>query len=372
MDSYRVVSSDDHVFEPVDLWTSRIEPRFRDRAPHVGRYEDGQWWVCDGVRAVGLGSGAQAGVRFEDHRKLTFADEIENLRPGGWIPEEHVKDMDIDGVDVSIVYPTAAMSLYSVPDTDLLSAIFKAYNDWVAEFCQADSRRLKGIALLNTDDVGVAVAELERCAKLGYVGANISVYPPEERSYDLPEYEPLWAASADLEIPLSLHIGTNRPGPGQEFQDTGTMKPAFLCNVDHWVRVSLGHMIYSGVFERHPKLQVVAVEHELSWAPHFIDRLDFCYSQRQYDLMPYRYKEDMLPSDYFRRNVFLSFQEDSLGVQLRGIIGVDNLLWGADYPHPESTFPRSREILEDILADCTDGEKAKIAGRNAARVYRLN
>ena len=130
-------------------------------------------------------------------------------------------------------------------------------------------------------------------------------------------------------------------------------------------------MIYSGVFERHPKLQVGCVEHDLSWVPYFIDRLDYTYNQRTQDLTPYRFKEDMLPSDYFRRNVFLGFQEDSLGIRLRDLIGVDNLQWGSDYPHQESTFPRSREILEEVLADCTGEEKAKIVGGNAARVYKL-
>ena len=131
-------------------------------------------------------------------------------------------------------------------------------------------------------------------------------------------------------------------------------------------------MIYSGVFERYPKLQVGAVEHELSWAAHFLDRIDYNYDQRSHDLSGHRFKENMVPSDYFRRNVFISFQEDALGIKLRDIIGVDTLMWGSDYPHHESTFPRSREILEEILADCTEDEKSEITGGNAARVYKLN
>ena len=103
-----------------------------------------------------------------------------------------------------------------------------------------------------------------------------------------------------------------------------------------------------------------------------MDRLDYNYTQRIHLPDTYRYKEDMLPSDYFRRNVFLSFQEDELGIQQRDIIGIDGLLWASDYPHPEGTFPRSREILEEILADCTEEEKAKIAGANSIRVYQLD
>ena len=136
--------------------------------------------------------------------------------------------------------------------------------------------------------------------------------------------------------------------------------------------MSLGHIIFMGVFERYPKLSVGSIELELSWAPHFLDRMDYTYTQRVPLDSWHRFQEDMLPSDYFRRNVFLGFQEDALGIRDRHIIGVDTLLWGSDYPHFESTFPKSQEILKEILVDCTEEEKAKIAGGNAARVYHFD
>ena len=261
MANYRVISSDSHIFEPADLWSSRAEPKFRDRAPQVVRMDDGSdWWVCDGRKVGGAFSGAQAGVRFEEPEKLSISGSAityENVRIGGYIPGEHVKDMDIDGIDVNILYPTAGNGLFILQDSELLTSIFRTYNDWLAEFCSAFPRRLRGIAMVNTDDVKDGVKELERCAKMGLLGAMITVYPPEKRSYDSPEYEPLWAAAEDLQMPLSLHIGTNRLGPDQEsvdlLQDT---QLGLICNVDHWVRVSIAHMIYSGVFERYSKLQV--------------------------------------------------------------------------------------------------------------------
>ena len=372
MANYRVISSDNHVVEPADLWTSRGESKFKDRAPHIEHLEEGDWWFCDGRKVQDLGVGGQVGVRFEEPEKLSREVRFEAVRPGGYIPEEHVKDMDLDGIDVSIVYPTVGLLLYGVPDGELLTSVFRTYNDWVGEFCSADPKRLKGIAMLNVDDVQEGVTELERCAKMGFVGAMITVYPPEEHSYYRPEYEPLWAAAQDADMPLSLHIVTNRPGPGQEFQHRDTQTPSFMSNVDHWVRMSLGHMIFSGVFERYPGLQVGSVEMELSWVPHFLDRIDYTYTQREQEFFGgYRFKGSALPSDFFHSNVFLGFQEDALGIKLREIIGVDQLMWGGDYPHTESTFPRSREILEEILADCTEEEKAKIVGKNSARVYRL-
>ena len=372
MGDYRIISSDSHILELPDLWTSRMEPEFRDRAPHVVRQEDGDWWYTEGLKGQSFGAGAQAGVRFEEPEKLSYRATIENVRPGAYIPEEHVKDMDADGIDVGLLYPNQGLNIYSVQDGELLSAIFRTYNDWLAEFCKPFPRRLKGIAMLNVDDVPSSVKEMERCAKMGLAGAMITVDPPNTRSYDSPDYEPLWAAAQDLGVPLSLHVGTNRAGPGQEFEHLEDIKAAFMVNVDHWVRMSLAFMIFSGVFERHPKLQVVAVEHELVWVAHFLDRLDYAYTQRPPGDAWYRWEGDMLPSDYFHRNVSLGFQEDAVGLRLRDIIGVDNLLWGSDYPHFESTFPRSRQILDEILVDCTDEEKVKIAGGNTARVYHLD
>ena len=371
MPNDRIISSDSHVIEPEDLWTSRMPSKFKERAPHIVSQEDADWWHCDGQKVMSLGIGSQAGLRFEAPEELRNERRYEEVRPGGYIPDEHVKDMDVDGVDVGIIYPSVGFIMYSmVPDTELLTSIFSAYNDWVGEFCGAHPKRLKGIAMLNVDDPQVAVKELKRCTNLGFTGAMIPSYPQNARRYHLPEYEPLWAAAEDLQMPLSLHVVTYRPNPGESLGMDET--PSWISNVEHWVRMSLGDMILSGVFERHPKLRVGSVENELSWAPHFLNRIDYTYTQRALKPSWHRFNEDMLPSDYFHRNVFMSFQQDALGVQLRDIIGVDNLMWGSDYPHQDSTFPKSQEILAEILAECNEEERSQIVGGNAARVYRLN
>ena len=377
MPNYRVISSDSHVFEPADLWTSRVQPKFRERAPRVVHLKDaGDMWVCEGKNVLGPAAAAETGERFETPGATGRAHEFSDVRPGGYIPEEHVKDMDTDGVDMSIVYPTFGLLIYCQPlDDDLLTDIFRAYNDWLTEFCQPFPDRLKGIANINVDDVDSAVQELERSANVGLIGALIPVDLGADKRYDSPEFERLWAASQDLQMPLGLHSATNRPGPLNEWSrvNNTSLSAAFFTQLDHWVRMSLSDMIFSGVFERYPKLQMGVVEHELGWIPHFLERMDYTYTQRPFGALGWhRFKEDMLPSDYFHRNVFAGFQEDALGIQLRDLIGVDNLMWGSDYPHIESTFPRSRQILEQILVDCTEEEKAKIAGGNAARVYRLD
>jgi len=372
MAGYRVVSSDNHIVEPPDLWTANIEARFRERAPQIVEEEDGEWWVCDGKRLqTGFGfSGAQTGKRFETPQEMTAGDLFENVRPGGYIPEEQVKDMDLDGVDVSIIYPSLGLQLFRVPENELLNAVFRTYNNWVAEFCSASPERLSGIAMINVDVMDEAVRELERCKEMSMTGAMIPVYPLEGHRYNSPEYEPFWEAANRLEMPISLHAATNRVGSGEGEPD-GSRRLATLINSAHYALMSITDLIFTGVFERYPKLQVGSVEHEIAWAAHLVERMDWNYQQREAAQRSYRFKEDMLPSGYFRRNVFVGFQEDALGIRLRDYIGVETLQWGSDYPHQESTFPRSRQILEEILSECTEEEKAMIVGGNAARVYQV-
>ena len=375
MPSYRVISSDSHVVEPPDLWQERIDRRFRDRAPYLAHEETTDQWYADGDMKFGtIGVAGQAGQRFEDASKLSFGGRYEELIPkGGYDPHAHVKDMDVDGVAGGVVYPTQVLSVFSVPDSELLSAIFRAYNDWLADFCKPYPNRLKGIPVINVDDVADGVAELERCAKMGLVGAIIATGPLEHR-YDHPMYEPLWAAAQNLGMPLSLHVAGVRAKErlASHLAEELNNDPVIFANIDSSMRVSLSAIILAGVFERYPRLRVGAVEFEVAWAPYVMRRLDDTYKDRVAGQVGYRYKGDALPSDFFRQNVFVSFQEDDLGMQMRHLVGVDNLLWGSDYPHGESTFPRSREILEQILQGVPEEEQAKIAGENCARLYGFN
>jgi predicted TIM-barrel fold metal-dependent hydrolase len=373
METQKIISSDSHIFEPPDLWVTRVDSKFRDRAPKlVNLGEGGDWWVCEGKPMIPASGASQVGRRFTEPEKLTRVDSIKNVPRGAFIPEEHVKDMQIDGVYASVLYPTVGLGLYTfIADSELLNALFPAYNDWMAEFCKPFPRQLKGVAMINLDDIALGVKEMERCAKIGLAGAMISVYPVQDRPYDSPDYDPVWAAAQDLGLPLSQELSDSRDSKGG-----GGASPAFFVNIEHWVRMSLAQMIFSGVFERFPKLQVGSVEMEASWSIHFLDRIDDMYKNRIHDVFKDGYwsksSKKVLPSEYFHRNIFVSFQEDAAAIRERQYIGVDNLVWGSDYPHPESTFPRTRQILADILKECTAEERAKIIGGNAARLYQFN
>ncbi len=365
----RLLSSDTHVIEPPDLWSARIGREFGDRAPHVVTDGDTEWWVVEGRRTLSFAGGAQTGDRFERPRDLRTGARFTEVRPGGYLPEEHLADNERDGVYGSVLYPTEGLLVYTVADGPLLTAACRAYNDWLAEFCAAAPSRLKGVAMLDVDDVDGAVAELERARDLGLTGAMIPTAAPAGRPYSAPEYEPLWAAACDLEVPLSLHLGANRPGAGGVDADLAAIRPSYFTVCEHWVKVSLADLIFAGVFERFPRLRVGTVEHELGWIPFFLDRLDYTYSQRQGNARYYRFRSAERPSEFFARNMFASFQDDDLGIRERYRIGIDALCWGSDYPHTESTFPRSQAIMSERLHDVPRDEQDRIVFGNAARLY---
>jgi predicted TIM-barrel fold metal-dependent hydrolase len=313
------------------------------------------------------------GVRFVDPRTLRAAASFDDVPKSAYDPAAHLADNESDNVLGSVLYPSAGLIFFgNIRDHDFFSAVCGAYNDWLAEFCSYAPGRLKGMAMVDLDDVTEGVAELERCRRIGLSGALISVYP--ERPYDLPDYIPLWAAAQDLDMPLGLHIGTNRQAQTKrgEYQ---RLTRSTLATQDYWLRRSLADMIFSGVFERFPRLRVGSIEHELGWAPHFVDVLDYTYTQRPHRPGWTRFADPaVLPSDFFRRNVFLSFQEDLRGLRERKTVGVHNLLWGSDYPHTETTFPRSAEVLDDLFdqAQVPPDERRQICFENSRALYHFD
>jgi predicted TIM-barrel fold metal-dependent hydrolase len=364
-----ILSSDSHVFEPPDLWTTRIDKAFRDRAPRMQRIDGADQLVVEEHQVVsGIGLISNAGARFDAPETISSLGRFEDVHPGGYDPDQHLRDMRLDGVAGEVLYPSQGLFYFKVADPGLMSAIFRTYNDWLADFCRADPERLKGIAMINLDEVAEGIAELERAAKKGFAGAMITEYPLEHRRYDQPEYEPFWAAAEALDMPLSLHTATRRQGKIRGAGARTLRDATSRATKAFYPATSMCDMIFSGVFERHPRLELAVVEFELAWVPHVLSAMDYTYRERHEEAL-HRFRDARRPSDFFHRNVFLSFQEDAVGIRLRDVIGVDNMMWGSDYPHSESTFPHSRKILAEILAGVPEDEQAKIAGGNTARLY---
>ena len=373
----KIISADSHVVEPPDLWQTRTDARFRDRAPRVVSQGGVDNWIVDEDILIGsVGGPTQAGLRYTDLENLKIEGSYEETPAAAYDPHERLKAMEVDGVVGEVVYSTIGTRLYTVDVRgELLSACFRALNGWSAEFGQAYPNRLKGTGLISFDDIDDAVSELQRCAKMGLAGLVIPAYVSEDRHYDQPEFEPFWAAAQDAGLPIGMHSGSVRPGPGRigAFANnaavTGTS--AFRATQDYWVRRSVASMIFGGVFERYPRLKVGVVEYELAWAPYFIKQMDMAYKGHRY-VTEIRFKDDKLPSDVFHENLFVCFQEDELGIALREVIGVDNIMFGSDYPHRESTWPNSRKVLAEVLKGVPEEEQEKIVYSNAARLYGFN
>ena len=373
MIDFKIISSDSHVVEPPGLWLERMDSKkWGNRIPRVEAGQPFDQWIVDGHEFGTIGTSSSAGLRYTKPDDITLDGSFKDVPPGGYNPHAHVKDLAYDGVDQDLLYASVATTMYGIQDQDFVQDLFEVYNSWLSDFCSEYPDTLNGIGLVLIDDqIEKGIHQMERASELGLKGVMIPVGPRPHETYDNPMYDKFWAAAQEIGMPLSLHLGTLRPGNMRLMEDGKVTQTAVeRCNEDAFVRYSLGHLILSGVFERFPDLRVVNVEHELSWLPFFMHRMDVTYIERT-EQASYRYKENMTPSDYMKRNVYHSFQEDGPGIRLRDIIGVNNIMWGNDYPHAESTFPESQRILSEILADVPEEEQSLIVSGNCKRLYNL-
>jgi predicted TIM-barrel fold metal-dependent hydrolase len=355
------------VLEPADVWVARIERRFRERAPrvvHEAGGRTGDLFVCENLRPVAVGSLSLAGLDAREYPRR-MSGGYENARPSAWDPVARLADQDVDGVAGEVLYPSLGMLLYAIDDGELRAASFRAYNDWLAELCACAPGRLAGIALIPQDDVAVGARELERAARLGLRGGLIWGDPPAERPYDSPEWDPLWAAAAALGLPLSLHILTGRRGHGVT---TSFMRayPALHQPIER----ALTALVFGGALERFPGLRIVSAENDVGWLAHYVQRLDHAW--RKYRFLERGFAIAEPPSTYFRRQVRATFQEDRVGIQLRDSIGVECLMWASDFPHSDSTWPHSRDVVARDFAGVPRADLERIAGGNCAELYGLH
>ncbi len=366
MTDARIFSADSHTMEPPDLWVRRLDRRLRDRAPRVvSNYQEktGSFFVAEGLTAFPVGGAFAAG---KDPKDLGVNQNVgyEQARPSGWDPVERLKDQDIDGVEGEVLYTTLGMFLFHLKDLELQWACFRAYNDWVAEFCGHAPHRLIGLGLVALQDVNEAVRELQRIAQKGLRGAMINAAPPGDLPYSDPHFDPVWAAAQDLNLPLSLHILTGKKGV-----QLGKGRVASTMSIIHEIQYSLIDFIYNGVLERFPRLKLVSAENDIGWIAHFLYRLDVCYDTLRYvDPTPIT----MRPSEYFKRQVYATFQDDPIGPSTWDYFGADNYMWASDFPHADSTWPHSRQVIEKDFAGVPPEVTRKIVCENAARLYRID
>jgi len=368
------------MIEPADLWVERIDRRFKDRAPRAVTKPDkpGAFLMAEGLRPFPVAAFAATGRDGEEYAKHMNTG-YEAVRPSGWDPVERLKDQDIDGVEAEVLYTSLGMPLFGLKDSDLQRACFRAYNDWLAEFCSHNPQRLLGIPLVSLDDIGLAVAELERCRKQSLKGAMIWGSAPEDRPYSSPIYDPFWQAASDLEMPLSLHVVTGG-SKSPVWQMVGHIAKSekdtpgiAQIGTYHFlladIQVTLYTLVVSGVLERFPKLKIVSAENDTGWLPHFMYRLDHGYNK--YWANAGIQKLQMAPSDYIRRQVFATFQDDPIGPATWSFFGEDNYMWASDFPHGDCTWPNSRKVIASDFSGVPEKVTGKIVFDNAVKLYGL-
>lgn len=365
---YRIISGDSHMVEPPNLWAERLDAKYRDHAPRVIESFEGKkgaFFVAEGLRPFPVGGVFGSGKTAEELPEH-FRKGYEAAPKSVWDPAERLKEQDRDGVSAEVLYTSLGMFLYGMEDADLRAACFRVYNDFVAEYCNYSRKRMVGLGLITLEDIGAGVKELERCAQKGLRGAMIWASAPEERPYTHPDYDPFWAAAQDLRMPVSLHILTERRGGG--IGGRRHFLVSYLA-VPHGIQKTLGVMIFGGVLERFPNLTLISAENDVSWIPHFMYRLDHAYDRfRHFQGVNLPLK----PSEYVKRQVYGTFQFETIGRDLVEFYGADRMMWSSDYPHTDSPWPHSREYIEGpAFSRLKHEDVQKIVADNAARLYGL-
>jgi len=382
MASSRMISADSHFIEPPDLWTSRIDKKYADRAPRVVNNEKGALFLAPGMRPFAVGGAFSHGASGQELKEFA-TKTYESARPSGWDPAERIKDQEVDGVEAEVLYTTLGMSMFSLLDIELQQACFRVYNDWAAQFCSYNPRRLTAVALISLEEVDEGIRELRRCAKMGLKGAMICGSPSTDRPYQSPAYDPFWTVAQELEAPISLHLVTGRKVPRKP-QDSAAAKslsadqePKVLSKgfsrsymtALHEIQCTFIDLILGGVLERFPRLKLVSAENDTGWLPHFLYRLD--HAVEKFGPMSEQAPLSLKPSEYASRQLWATFQDDPVGPTTYKFFGEDRYMWASDFPHSDCTWPHSREVVERDFAEVPAEVKHKIVYDNAAKLYGI-
>jgi predicted TIM-barrel fold metal-dependent hydrolase len=396
---YKFISADGHVTEPGNLWVERMDARFRERAPRVISGADlpslrskmqtpggetssahlsldaqqSDFFVIDGlvpvdfIDMIATMANEKAGhspIQGRGHNRASEA------RIGALDPHARLADQDLDNVRAEILYPNYAMYMFGAPDLEYRRECFRVYNDWLAEYCSVAPDRFAGVAPLPLGGpIQWAVAEAQRARKLGLRSVLLPAGGPD-RPWSDPYYVPLWEALSDLEIPVGFHNSATeqflRPGRSSAAASLGPYGIVDIKIGDH-LR-SLASLIGSAVPAKYPQLRFVVAEGGIGWVAAALRLMDHWWEDHRHWLEP---KLVEPPSFYHKRQFYNSFEDDRAGLLTRGLLNVDHLMWGSDYPHTEGTFPNSLDRVSKDFAGIPAGVARKILADNAVKLYGI-
>jgi len=365
----KLFSADSHISEPGDCYVDNIEAKYRDRAPRLEKGPMGGdvYVIDDYVLPFPAAHSASAGMNLS---KAKFAEmSLADAHRGAFDPKARIADQDRDGVLGEILYPSIGMVVCGNRDADYKAACMRAYNRWLRGFVATSPERLIGLGMTAVRSINEAVGDLQAIAEVGFKGVMLPAEPAMDADYADPVFDPLWRAAIELGLPVSFHTGTNS---GDRDRLAGRTRGGGRANMIHEImRINqdiIGAFIWGGVFERNPALRLVCVEADAGWAPHYMQRMDHYWRERpdlKLEGLP------RAPSDYFKTNVYLTFQNDWVAFDMLDRMNVGRLMWANDFPHPDSTWPNSQAMLTEHAGGLSEEQKQQIFLDNVRHLYGL-
>ncbi|MDT7711297.1 MAG: hypothetical protein QOG20_6904 [Pseudonocardiales bacterium] len=381
-DHHQIVSVDDHLIEHPRVWQDRVPERYREAAPRIQEVDGKHMWHYDGNVFPTVGLNAVAGKPREEWGMDPV--RYEDMIPGCYDPAARVKDMDLDGVQAALCFPSfpgfGGGTFHRAQDKDLALLCVQAWNDfYIDEWCATAPDRFIPMGILPVWDVDASAREAERIATKG---ARTISFPDSPVPLGLPSFhtdhwDPLWQVCSDTDMPVSLHFGSGAFVPGFSFSGKPVGAGMLVENVPFAVPIvlfssnlmwSTVDLLFSGALQRFPKLQFSLAEGGIGWIPYILERSDYTWERHRY------YQDidfDTRPSDLFREHFWGCFIDDEHGLANRHQIGIDRITLEIDYPHSDSNWPNSRKRASEVLADVPDDEVEKIVETNARRMLHF-
>ena len=381
---YRIVSGDSHLQLAAERWTPHIPAKYRDQAPRTVRMPNGTDATVMGINGKPhMFKGALIGMPYENRSPNGGRFDT---APGAGTAEQRLREQDQDGIDAEILFtaPEGVSFYRGIKDTEAFKATIHAWNEFLAEeYCVVAPDRLIGIGILPDTGLQDAIDEMEYCARMGFKGVALSQHPSGD-DVSRPEDDRFWAAALDLNMPLTGHVSFNprgSTGPARypykvDLKEVSSGVDPFSKLNQYAVRGAGNalQMVFGGVFDRFPSLRFYFAETQIGWIPHFLDILDEQYDRTIHwaERLTGMKKLDRMPSEYIKEHFSWGFMRNAFGVRVRHEIGVEHIMWATDFPHAESEWPQSQDLIGEVFADVPEDERRLILGGNAIEYFHLD
>lgn len=370
IDEMILVSVDDHVVEPPDMFDNHLPAKWKGVAPKLVRKDDGtDVWVYEGQELPNIGLNAVAGRPREEYGiEPTSFDE---MREGCWNVDRRIDDMNANGVLGSMNFPSFPQfcgQLFSRTDDKAQAlAMLQAYNDWhIDEWCGSHPGRFIPLSLPPIWDPDLMAAEVRRVSAKGCHAVTFSENPEKLGwpSFHSDHWDPFWRACVDEGTVVCLHIGSS-----SQLVMTSVEAPINVMISLQPMNIvqCAADLVWSRVMTEFPDLRFALSEGGIGWVPYFLERIDYVYEHHH--LWTGQDLGGRRPSEMFNERFILCFIDDAFGVESRHHLNLDNVAWECDYPHSDSTWPTSPEALSRSLAPLSDPEVRKITHENACRAF---